>query len=936
MTERILSTQPQIAQSQPASYSSTAYNYGNALVADDSVAEEPYTIKCVCGYTHADVETICCDECDSWQHYECYYVGDFAAASADDFEHKCVECHPRRLAVDNPVEKQRLRLEIIHRRVRDADEKKPRRPASKNHKKSKPSEVLTNGHHESDTRGIALEHSQTKRAKSQHRSQASVSLQGAKRSPSQHSWHNSHAHPLSPATTPPELPNDFIVHTYSDQFESLWRNDPGAEDLRANSFASLAVTNSMSSWIHDEQKLLADTGASFKEAFNTVKPEFDYASHPWPKLRINTKTLTVRGTELQYRYLTIAQPLHERQFVGELKGSVGFQRDYSSAEPAWARLCHPAPFVFFHHTLPLYIDTRTEGDQCRYVRRSCQPNSSLEAFITNGSEYHFCFVSEKDLGADAPITMGWDFKFPKQWQKRYIRLLGLSEETDGTEDREMSPEEYQELSELINNVLSDYGGCACDSGHDCAFVRFHRNYLARMQALPRPTKAKKTRRPKQHVSPVSTGHSRDNSEGRQETYDSDSRSTSVSVKARSRDLTPSGKHLTAGDMLSDREKRKLGAIEQKFAQMDQQEQPPLKKKKRGSDGAVPPTQQRTKAKSVPRSTTTQTAKGSKSASRHQSASPADNVSPKTKPATLGKSNTATPADSRHISPARKPQYAETGTQTDPEAEYTWYNPPVRPKRKIIPFTQHILNMHARQVVAEKAAYAAAKSQMQAKQVAAEDTRPDGSVVVNSLQDTVSPVSAQNTTMYSDVIMADASPTTMPPPQNRPGTGKPVAQNAGSQPDQRTPDLNLQLSPQPQLSAGATASPSPLSGSYGMSSPAGSITQSPSGATCPPAFSPSVQASVAPPKKKMSLKDYQLKKAASATPALPKADSSPPPPTKPEVIKPDVPVKPASEPHIAVEQKAPVVDTEMTDAPPLAVAAASATPSARPSAAPTSL
>jgi hypothetical protein len=35
--------------------------------------EEDYTIKCICNYTDDDGNTVFCENCQTWQHIECYY-----------------------------------------------------------------------------------------------------------------------------------------------------------------------------------------------------------------------------------------------------------------------------------------------------------------------------------------------------------------------------------------------------------------------------------------------------------------------------------------------------------------------------------------------------------------------------------------------------------------------------------------------------------------------------------------------------------------------------------------------------------------------------------------------------------------------------------------------------------------------------------------------
>lgn len=938
MTERTLPTLPPIAQSQHASNSPHTHNFESSLVAADSGAEEPYTIKCICKDTHADTETICCDKCETWQHFQCYYDGDFAAAAADDFPHECVDCHPRFIDSKRIREQQKLRLEKMERQSRGED-KKSKRPQTKSHKKSKPSEVV-----DVTPRGGDI-HDQRKRTKSTHRSQHSISSQGGtKRSPSSHSRHNSHALPLSPATTPPELPNDFVVHTYSDQFQYLWQTDPGPAELQANSFGSLLVTNKMSSWVHDESTLREDTGVRAADAYSKLKPDADLSKPSfYAKLQIHDKIVQVRGEDVRYRYLTIRDHIGDKaQLLGELKGAVGFQKDYYEQErEAWARTCHPGPFVFFPTNLPLYIDTRHEGSLCRYVRRSCQPNTSLETFITNGSEYHFVFVNESELHAGQQIAMSWDFKFPKPVEKRYLRLLGLSDESDGTEDQEMTAEEYQHLSDLINNVLSDYGGCACDLGNDCAFVRFHRNYNARLQAQSQPKKAKKPRKIKQHVSPVSTGHatnSRDASEGHAEQYDGidEDHSISGSTKPRSRDLTPSS---NGTQLVSDRDKRKLADIEKAFEQQDKQ---PPRKKKRGSDG--PPlvhtgsgqsSTQRPRTKGMSRATTTtqhRVGKDSRDASRHASHSPVTEVSPKTKPVSSKTSRQGSKHTvSRPISPVLKVQYTEAGTQTDPDPEGSWYASEPQQERKFVPLSRRLTQNHRRKWEIEQKRRALLAEQMELTSRMQEltarptpipaPTRVEPTALVNAVNGTVSPVSATQRARDGaappspDDVMADASPSSMPPPTTWPGVLNPISVNSSTstQPDQRPTSLTIQLPAQSHLSTSTLTTPSP----------ARSMTQSPLGTNYPSAFSPSVQARVGlpaqPVKKKLSLKDYaSMKKAASATPVHKTESAVPTVKTTSslsEEVKAPLPEKPASAP-VAPVADSKSTDTVMADAPPL--------------------
>jgi len=57
----------------------------------------PYTIKCICGLSNDDGNTVYCETCDTWQHIECFYPGQVADVSREDFHHSCADCKPRAL-----------------------------------------------------------------------------------------------------------------------------------------------------------------------------------------------------------------------------------------------------------------------------------------------------------------------------------------------------------------------------------------------------------------------------------------------------------------------------------------------------------------------------------------------------------------------------------------------------------------------------------------------------------------------------------------------------------------------------------------------------------------------------------------------------------------------------------------------------------------------
>ena len=901
MTERPLTITTQIATPiQTAFNSAGSVSANDALTIIDVVEEEPYTIKCICDYLDDDGNTIYCEACDTWQHIECYYPGRVQDASKQEFIHSCVDCSPRQLDLDRIDATARQRDQRHIKANTESPDKKTKRPPSKSHKKkSKVTEIQVNGYHDRDGHSPQEHHQHAKKSKG-HRHSHSVTSQ-MKRSPPYNARPSSHGLPPSPVHTPPDLPNYPEIHGYSDHFTTLYDDDAAVEINDSNKFANLGVTDTLAKWLQDPAKLLADVGI---EDRHKIMPNVkkDVGNINWAPLRKEVTPISVPNSDrdLSCRSLITPRKFEKSDVVGELNGIVGFQIDLNDADKPPEGYAHSTPFVFYVPRLPLFIDTRREGSVCRYVRRSCRANTGLETYIDprRGSQYHFWLVSERPIAANEQITIPWDFHFPKKFESRFLHFMNLSEEEGDRDQQPLTEEEYERLSGTINLVLSDYGGCACGLGSECAFARFHHNYHGRLQAQSNgAVKSKKGRKPKQnHVSPTSTGHatnSRAASEGHHEQYDDDDRrsiSGSSRSKPNSRDLTPLhgvGESNNILTEVSGREKRKLALYEESFRKMDTQQST---KKKRASDGVatnLPPTTSKPRQKSVaPRQglqslNTNGSRKGhyvDASTSRRQSGSPSSAVSPNgVFPSVGGEvSRNGSLYRSRQASTDPKPIYSDSSTQTEIEGN-AWYSPSSRssaPKRPIIPLSKRLLNnrhrlrldRQAQQGMLGEEDHSLATSPTMPMDLDApslEDRYLPGSPIdIRGRHGSIASSSPSiETTASVEVTMSDSPPTVIgttikPPPPPWPSNSP------------RTADLRIQMPPTPTftvpiLSGGILSSTTP-------SSATGSALQSPFGTNQFPGALGLLPTntvnglSQAPSpikmKKKMSLSDYKLKNA----------------------------------------------------------------------------
>lgn len=656
----------------------------------ETVEEEPYTIKCICNFSDDDGNTIYCETCDTWQHIDCFYPDNRDEAIREDFAHSCAECKPRPLNRQKAIERT-LRLKNAALKEEDSPEKKAKRPPSKSNKKrTKPTELSLNTQNGALDGGkhLATGENPPKKPKSSHKTSHSVSSQPSKRSPSFAHARSNPAHPPSPATTPPDLPDDFQIHHYSAGFYSLY-NEHEVPDTTNNAFASLAIPTALSRWLREPDAMKQEVGRTHADVFQDEPANVEDKR---PKLEVKDATRSmVQGTTLRWRFVKSTAPIEKDVPLIELNGEIGFQKDYcANAENLWGDLSSPLPFVFFHPVLPLYIDTRKEGSLARYVRRSCKPNAQLDTYLSGGSEYHFWLVSDRYIAADEQITLPWDFRLEKSVCARWLHLLGLSDDESAAQDEtELDDSEYIAISNWIDRILSEYGGCACDLENNCAFARFHRHYI-HIRGRGRSSK-KKSRKSRNHTaSPTSTGratNSRAASEVQgDELADNDARDTSRS-KPSSRDPTPGrqGSFDQLGILTepTDRDKRKVAMIEDSFRRIEQQ--PPPRKKKRISDGT-------SSSKSKPRSGSS--APGGyvdAGTSRSKTGSPASSLSPNLP--SQGFKSPALKQRPRQSSTGSRPSYCDAGVQTDP-VEGEWFSEPCRqpaPKKKIISLSRRLLN-----------------------------------------------------------------------------------------------------------------------------------------------------------------------------------------------------------------------------------------------------
>ena len=550
--------------------------------------EESSTIKCICGYSDDDGNTVLCEKCDTWQHIVCYYE---SAQHVPDV-HECADCLPRAIDSKSASEKQRLRRE-----VHSIGERKGRPKASTKNPKKRTKDthgpvqsngwpMQTNGDLQyTPDRKSGSPRDQpppNKRPKTSHRPSGSVgvvsqapALVPTSRKRGGSVMLNGHSPVKSP--TNPEAP----IEDYSSEFMHLYRQ-PEPPSADSNSYTRIDVANDIAMWLQDPEALAeASGGKKPQDIFSRIDitiQELETSTAPEIVKQTDVDSgILAHGLHPQWHFITAETPVPDGGYVGELNGLIGRKADYySDASNRWDLLRHPEPFVFFPPHLPIYIDTRREGNILRYSRRSCNPNMSMKILIDSSNDYHFCFLATREISPGEELTVGWDID--SEVQKQLARVV-----TNGAK------EGFKRIQPWVSCVLANFGGCACDTsnGNECLLERARRNTTTEQPTLK--TKGKKVK--KSQVSPMSTGHATNSRAGSEtanrDTIDEDqmdARSTSGSHKSSSRDITPAT-HFSSleGDKLSEREKRKIQHQELLFQKLDHDEH--KGKRKRTSAGS---------------------------------------------------------------------------------------------------------------------------------------------------------------------------------------------------------------------------------------------------------------------------------------------------------------------------------------------------------------
>ncbi|CAO3574439.1 unnamed protein product [Mortierella alpina] len=184
------------------------------------------------------------------------------------------------------------------------------------------------------------------------------------------------------------------------------------------------------------------------------------------------------------------------RFMMEFKGEVSLKSSYKT-DPInqYAILATPKPFVLFHPQLNLVVDARRCGNDARFVRRSCVPNTEVKSIVVPGVQdqtVHLGLFAKVPIAKGEEITLDWD------WNKEHSALQAIKPLSEKSKDgaARKSQKEVRKAKHLVASTLLAQTDCACENKETCLLHLMLRDGLSEPGARhpdPSPSAAKGSR-----------------------------------------------------------------------------------------------------------------------------------------------------------------------------------------------------------------------------------------------------------------------------------------------------------------------------------------------------------------------------------------------------------------------------------------------------------
>lgn len=364
--------------------------------------EEEGKTRCICDFTHDDGYMICCDRCGEWQHVDC--MGIDRQNIPDSY--MCELCMPR------PIDRRHARAIQLRKReelsamgASDSDSSETGKPPGQRRKRLLTVTTYTN------TSGSCVTTYNSSAPVLPPLPQASLAL--PKRGPKRPKKAE-----VVRRSTKRKLTEKRVKRKKEMMLNRNKYNSGLSNQSHWQASYELAVTNHYSPELRAKiMKYSSKLGNAPNMPYSMNAHLCTTVPHAGGKILIATKDLKESTPVIELRGKYMLSNQHRPQMQNSSRA--GSQK--------------PGPFVFFYR-LPkdntqICIDTRTYGNEARFVRRSCKPNAELQHCIVKGT-LHVYLVTIGVIQANTEITVGHDSDGSKQpcacGNPKHCRVNGLN------------------------------------------------------------------------------------------------------------------------------------------------------------------------------------------------------------------------------------------------------------------------------------------------------------------------------------------------------------------------------------------------------------------------------------------------------------------------------------------------------------------------------